>query len=80
MVVAATLRHVGEQFESDQETDVLPAATTLDLFGQIDLVTALSAVVRIENLFDETIVTRNDGGTLDLGAPRTVWIGLRYGF
>ncbi len=80
MVVAATLRHVGEQFESDQETDVLPAATTLDLFGQINLVAALSAVVRIENVFDETIVTRNDGGTLDLGAPRTAWIGLRYGF
>jgi outer membrane receptor protein involved in Fe transport len=79
-LLAATLRHVGEQFESDVETDVLPAATTLDLFGQYPLVGALSAVARVENLFDEEIVTRNDGGTRDIGVPQTFWIGLRYGF
>ena len=28
--LAATLRHVGAQFEGDQEDGVLPAATTLD--------------------------------------------------
>jgi len=79
-LLAATLRHVGEQFESDIETDVLPAATTLDLFAQYPLWRALSAVARVENLFDEEIVTRNDGGTRDLGVPQTFWIGLRYGF
>ncbi len=31
--VALTLRHVGRQFEDDQQTDVLPAATTLDAFA-----------------------------------------------
>ena len=35
---AATLRHVGKQFEDDQETDVLPAATTVDLFAQVRLI------------------------------------------
>lgn len=79
-VFAATLRHVGKQFESDIETDVLPAATTLDLFGQYPLYGELSLIGRVENLFDEVIVTRNDGGSLDLGVPQTFWVGLRYGF
>lgn len=77
---AATLRHVAEQFEDDLETDTLPAATTVDLFAQYPLIDRLSVVGRLENLFDEEIVTLNRGGTLDLGVPRTFWIGLRYGF
>ena len=34
---------------------------------------------RAENLFDETVVTRNQGGSIDLGTPRTLWIGVRIG-
>lgn len=74
-----TLRHVGEQFESDSETDALPAATTVDAVASVPLLADLDAVLRVENLLDEVIVTRNAGGTLDLGAPRTVWFGIRYG-
>ena len=77
---STTLRHVGAQFESDRETDRLPPATTLGLYAQAPLFGPLSFVARAENLLDETIVTRNAGGTLDLGTPRTVWAGLRYGF
>lgn len=80
MLFAATLRHVGKQFEDDQETDVLPAATTVDLYAQVPLFEKLSFVARAENLFDEEIYTRNQGGSIDLGIPRTVWAGLRYGF
>ena len=80
MLFSATVRHVGKQFEDDQETYVLPAATTLDLFGEIPLFGKLSFVARAENLFDAKVVTRNQAGSQDLGAPRTVWAGLRYGF
>ena len=80
MLFGATLRHIGDQFEGDLEDDVLPAATTLDLFAQVPVRGALSFVVRTENLLNEEIVTRNDAGDLDLGIPRTVWAGLRYGF
>ncbi len=79
-LVAATLRHVSEQFEGDQEDDVLPSATTVDLFAQMPLWREMSAVVRVENLFDETIITRNQGGSIDVGVPQTFWVGLRYGF
>jgi outer membrane receptor protein involved in Fe transport len=79
--LAATLRHVAEQFEDDLETDALAPATTLDVFGQVPLgTTGFSAIVRGENLTGETIITRNAGGSIDLGVPRTVWLGVRYGF
>ncbi len=79
-LLSATLRHVADQFEGDQQDDVLPAATTLDLFAQAPLAGGASLVVRVENVFDEAIFTRNQGGSIDLGVPRTVWAGLRYGF
>lgn len=76
--LSATVRHVGRQFEDDLETDVLPAATTIDLFGQLPLVARLHLIVRAENLLDERIVTRNAGGSIDLGSPRTLWLGLEW--
>lgn len=75
--LAATLRHIGKQYESDLETDVLPAATTVDAFAEMPLVRGFSAFVRGENLLDETVVTRNADGSVDLGTPRTLWIGVR---
>ena len=77
--LAATLRHAGCQFEDDLETDALPATTTLDAFAQIPLAGPLSLVLRAENLTGETIVTRNQAGSIDLGVPRTLWAGVRVG-
>jgi outer membrane receptor protein involved in Fe transport len=77
---SATLRHVDEAYEDDLETFVLPAATTVDLFAQYPVYGGLSVVGRVENLFDERIVTLNRGDQIDLGVPQTFWIGLRYGF
>lgn len=79
-VLAATLRHVGTQFEGDQEDDPLPAATTVDLFAQVPVAGKFSLVGRVENLFDKDVITRNQAGSMDVGAPRTVWGGVRYGF
>ncbi|MDB5725096.1 MAG: TonB-dependent receptor [Novosphingobium sp.] len=76
-LVAATLRHVGAQFEDDLQTDVLPPATTLDMFAQVPLSPRVSVILRGENLTDTDIVTRNQGGSIDLGTPRTVWAGIR---
>lgn len=78
--LAGTLRHVAAQFEDDRETDRLAPATTLDAFLAAPLGSAMSLIARAENLTGETIVTRNQGGSIDLGAPRTWWLGLRFGF
>ena len=77
--LSTTVRHTGAQFEDDLETDVLPAATTLDAYVQIPLSPRLAVVMRGENLFDAAIVTRNQAGSIDLGAPRTLWAGIRVG-
>ena len=79
-LLSTTLRHVGAQFEDDLETDILPAATTLGAYVQVPLGAKLALVLRGENLTGETVVTRNSGGSVDLGAPRTLWAGLRWGY
>ncbi|MFN9376259.1 MAG: hypothetical protein ACK564_04350, partial [Novosphingobium sp.] len=61
----------------DLETDRLPAATTLDAVAEVPLTRHLLLVLRAENLTDEQIITRNQAGSIDLGAPRTVWAGFR---
>lgn len=76
-LLAATLRHVGAQFEDDLQTNVLPAVTTLDLFAEVPLDPRFSVILRGENLTDTDIVTRNQGGSIDLGTPRTIWAGIR---
>ncbi|MGX7951122.1 TonB-dependent receptor plug domain-containing protein [Tsuneonella sp. HG249] len=78
-LVSLTVRHVDAQFEDDLETDVLPTATTVDAFAQVPLGGRLSLVLRGENLTDADIVTRNQGGSIDLGTPRTVWAGIKLG-
>ncbi|MFM5955349.1 MAG: TonB-dependent receptor [Novosphingobium sp.] len=76
-LLSATLRHLSSQFEDDLETDRLPAQTTLDAMASVPLSPRASLFVRAENLTGETIVTRSQAGSIDLGAPRTVWAGLR---
>jgi len=78
-LLSATLRHVGAQFEDDLETDVLPPATTLDAYAELPVRRGLALVLRAENLTGETIVTRNQAGSIDIGTPRTVWAGLKFG-
>ncbi|GGE00553.1 TonB-dependent receptor [Polymorphobacter glacialis] len=76
-LVSGTLRYVGKQFEDDLETDVLPDALTVDAVVRVPVSRRVSIVARAENIFDETVVTRNQGGSIDLGTPRLFWIGIR---
>ena len=58
---------------------MLPPATTIDAFAQLPMAVGISLVLRGENLGNERVVTRNSGGTIDLGTPRTLWVGFRIG-
>jgi iron complex outermembrane receptor protein len=75
--LSTTLRHVGLQYEDDLQTGPIPPATTLDAVATLPLGHGVVLALRGENLFDEAVVTRNSGGTIDLGTPRTLWIALR---
>lgn len=75
--LAATVRHIGAQYEDDLQSDLIPPATTLDLFAQVPLRGSVTLVLRAENVTDAEVVTRRQGLSTDLGAPRTVWAGVR---
>ncbi|QQV77542.1 TonB-dependent receptor [Sphingomonas aliaeris] len=75
--LSGTLRYVGRQFEDDLEKDVLPDALTLDAVASVPLGAHVAIVGRAENVFDEKVVTRNQAGSIDLGTPRRLWIGVR---
>lgn len=77
--VAATVRHFGLQFEDDLETGPLPAVTTIDAYAAFPISREVLLILRGENLTDRQIITRNQASSIDLGAPRTVWIGVRIG-
>lgn len=77
--LAATVRRVGSQYEDDLQTDVLPAATTINAFAQIPIAGPFSMILRGENLTNATVITRNQSGSIDLGTPRTLWAGVRVG-
>lgn len=72
-----TARYVGKQYEDDLQTDVLPSATTLDGVLTLPVARRVAVVLRGENLSDETVITRNAAGSIDVGTPRTLWIGVR---
>lgn len=74
--LSTTLRYVSNQYEDDLQTDILPHALTLDAVARLPVGHGVTLTARGENLFGETIVTRNAGGSMDLGTPRTLWIGV----
>jgi outer membrane receptor protein involved in Fe transport len=76
--LSTTLRYVSKQYEDDLQSDILPHALTLDALARLPIGHGVSVVARGENLFDETIVTRNAGGSMDYGTPRTLWIGVSF--
>ncbi|WEK01051.1 MAG: TonB-dependent receptor [Candidatus Sphingomonas phytovorans] len=76
--LSTTLRYVGKQYEDDLQTDVLRDALTVDAVARLPIGRHFTVIARAENLFDETIVTRNQGGSMDLGTPRTLWIGVKF--
>jgi outer membrane receptor protein involved in Fe transport len=78
-LLSATVQHFGAQFEDDLSTSVLPAATTLGAVAQAPLGRGVTLVLRGENLANVAVETRNQAGSIDLGTPRTVWLGVKLG-
>ena len=77
-LVKAGVRHIGTQYEDDRNIDILPAATTIDALIRAPIGAGFTLVLRGENLTDEVVVTRDVAGSIDLGTPRTLWIGFRW--
>ncbi|CAM3177285.1 Vitamin B12 transporter BtuB [Sphingomonas antarctica] len=78
--LGATLRHSAGQYEDDQNVRRLPSATTMDAVVALPVGHGLQLTLRGENLFDARVVSGiSSSGVQDLGTPRTLWVGLRFG-
>ena len=75
--LSAALGPTGTKFEDDLESDRLPAATTRDGYAEVPRAGPFSVVLRAEKLTGSDVVTRNQAGSIDLGAPRTLWAGVK---
>lgn len=73
------LRHVGEQFEDDENTLRLAAFTVVDLQVQYRIRTDLAIYAAMENAFNRDIETgRSTSGLVTLDGPRRIRGGLRW--
>ena len=78
--LSLTVRHIGRQYDDDQNTRVLGAATTLDAYAALPIMRSLVAELRGENLFDARVEAGISGANIiERATPRTIWVGLRYG-
>jgi outer membrane receptor protein involved in Fe transport len=78
---SATLRHIASQFEDDQNSRSLNAATMVDALLLVPLVKGLSVEGRVENLFDAEVQAALSGtGVVERALPRTFWVGARVSF
>lgn len=79
LAVSATLRHVGRQFDDDQNSRSLRSATTFDAYAAFPVTRGLALEARAENLFDERVEAGISGANIvERATPRTIWVGLRY--
>ena len=77
-MLSVSARYVSSQYEDDLQSYVLPDALTFDAVARVPLKTGLTLSLRVENMFDATVVTRNVAGSMDLGTPLTFWVGLKF--
>ena len=77
--LATTLRYTGPQYEDDLQTDILPGVATVDGYVRLPISKGFAVIGRVENILDATVLTRKVGTSIDLGAPRTFWIGITFG-
>ena len=76
--LSATLRHSAAQFEDDQNSRTLAAATTLDGYAALPLTRRIAIEARAENVFDARVEAGISGtGVVERATPRTLWIGVR---
>lgn len=77
--IAPRVRFMGDQFEDDQNTLTLEAATVVDLSVGVRVAPDAEVFLNGENLFDHRIETgRSADGIVNIGAPRLLMVGVRW--
>lgn len=77
---AVTARYVSSQFEDDLNRQALKGAFTADAVLAVPMGRGLTLEARAENLADSLVVAQvSTNGVTERAAPRTLWLGLRFG-
>ena len=78
LMLDATARFTGCQYEDDNNSRALPAALTFDGVARVDVTRRLAIDARVENAFDKHVIaTLGADGTRERALPRTLWLGVR---
>ena len=78
--LSGTMRYVARQFDDDQNSRSLKAATTFDAYASVNLTRTLAVELRGENIANARVEAGISGANIvERATPRTLWIGLRYG-
>jgi vitamin B12 transporter len=73
-----TARYVGNQYEDDLNSQILPDALTFDAAAAWPITGKLEIEARAENLANARVVAGiTSEGLIERATPRTLWIGLR---
>jgi outer membrane receptor protein involved in Fe transport len=79
--LSAAVRGVSAQFDDDLNARALRGFVVVDALGEMPLSKIVRLNVAVENLFDRTVESaRSADGLVSVGTPRTVRMGLRFGF
>ncbi|UVO49283.1 TonB-dependent receptor [Sphingomonas sp. SUN019] len=79
-VISGTVRHVARQFDDDQNSRILAAATTFDAYAALPIARGFAIEARAENIGDARVEAGISGANIiERATPRTLWIGVRYG-
>jgi outer membrane receptor protein involved in Fe transport len=79
--LSAAVRGVSAQFDDDLNARALRGFVVVDASGEMPLSEDVRLNVAVENLFDRTVESaRSADGLVSVGTPRTVRLGLRFGF
>jgi vitamin B12 transporter len=78
--VSGTMRHVARQFDDDQNSRALAAATTFDAYAALPIARGFAIEARAENIGDARVEAGISGANIvERATPRTLWIGVRFG-
>jgi iron complex outermembrane recepter protein len=81
--ITLRIRAEGVQYANDLNTFKLPGYATVDLYVARELrelMNNVKAFVAVTNLFDKQIITGKNQTVTNIGAPLTVWVGLKTRF
>jgi vitamin B12 transporter len=79
-VLSGTVRYVSDQFDDDQNSRILHAATTFDGYFSVNVTKTVAINLRAENIGNARVEAGISGANIiERATPRTLWVGLRYG-